>query len=231
MQDVASLLSRRKAERRAPTPHVFPPSPLPGPAIVANELVSSPTCMVWSPCFDNSPCKDLGYHAGPGGLKALSISLLGDASSEGGPWVSEQQQPLNEHAKSYLQTVQELKQSRFDSNLEPERLSPRYRELKAGFWKRLAADTRCESHNDEPCDSSSMSGARVEESIISSNPTAGCKRAATLSRSHGSSNGRGGALLNGSVEIEVVLTGKWNANTLEEAMVPKPETADRSFYV
>lgn len=221
MQDAAALVSRRKAERRTRTPHVFPPSPLPGPALLSNDFVSSPTCVAWSPCFDNSPCKDLGYQAGPGGLKALSISLLGDvASSEGTPWASEQQQPLNQLAKNYLQTVQELKQSRFsyghETTLEPEHLSPRYRELKAGFWKRLATNSRCGSHTEEPCDSAIGRESEFPGRLRSSHPTTGCKRAA-----------RGGPLdrwLNGSVEIEVVLTGKRNGSLLDEAAAAaKPE--------
>lgn len=128
---------------------------------------------------------------------------------------------MSELAKNYPQTVQELKQSRFsETPLEPER----YKELKAGFWKRLAAD----SLKDEPqCDSASVSGApaSVEASGTRSSNGPSAKRA-TLSRSQG----RGGPGLNGSVEIEVVLTGKWNANTVLESealtVVPKLEAGD-----
>lgn len=174
MQDAGAMGSRRKAERREPAPHVFPP-----PGLLPTDLVSSPT---WS------PCKDLGYHAGPGGLKALSRSLP-SCDADGQSW----------------------EQSRFshETGLEPEQLSPRYRELKAGFWKRLAANGPS-SHNDEPSDSSS---ARASEQSRSSNPTAGCKRAAR------------GQPLDGSLEIAVVLTGKRSGhNTLAEApAVPKLE--------
>lgn len=90
----------------------------------------------------------------------------------------------------------------------------------------MVVDIWCEFYNDELCDFLSMSGVWVEEFIILLNFIVGCKWVVIFLRLYGSSNGRGGVLLNGLVEIEVVLIGKWNVNMLEEVMVLKLEIVD-----
>ena len=173
-------------------------------------------------------CKDLN-HVGPGGLKALS--MLGDvttASNEGELWMPDQQQEsFNQLPKNYIQTMQDLNHSRFnhgyETTLEPEQVSPKYKELKDGFWKRLAANKDCSFHNEEMRDSS-----RAQPPTLSmKEPCSDNTR--SISSTHCKKVAKSGPLdrrLNGLVEFKVVLTGKRNGNTLEEAMAVRKRDQD-----
>lgn len=188
-----------------PTQHTFPP--LCSPTMVSTELVSSP---VWSPYFDKKPYKDLSSYTDLDGQKFVSLSLIGGANNDGGPWMSEL-------PKNYLQTIEELKPSQFNHGYETPLEPERYKELKAGFWKRLAS----ESPKDKPYTTlSTEAPLSIEESTTLFNPIA---KKTPLSRSLGKTSPK----LNGSLEIEVVLTGKWNINlALEETLMPIPNLCE-----
>lgn len=171
--------------------------------------------MVWSPLFENSPCKDLGYHS-PGGLKVLSSNLFGDQTEAipSNGWTPEQQ-ALNHLAREYLQTTQELKSCTLMSNHgqetpttsgrdKPPYAPPGYKELRAGFWKRLVETSMCHNEDDN--------NLNLTETEIS---TCESKRSIHTRQKNGILEDDLDKRLS-TAEIEVVLSEKQNGEEQEE---------------
>jgi len=180
--------------------------------------------VVWSPLFENSPCKDLGYHS-PGGLKVLSSNLFGEQveATPSNGWTPEQQ-TLNHLAREYLQTSPELKPCALMSTHgqetpttsgrdKPPYTPPGYKELRAGFWKRLVETGMCHNEDDN--------NLNLTETEIS---TCESKRSLHTRQKNGILEDDLDKRLS-TAEIEVVLSEKQNGEEQEELETsPSPTT-------